>query len=377
MNEREHAEVGSSSAKGYLGCAGYTRETRPKPPHPNTVQGSRCHDCLETGDYSQLEDDIELTMVQFCTEYYEQFAPYTKVVQEEKVRVMFDEWFGYYDRLAFTDERTAHMFDWKFGYLPVEDAQVNPQGWFLAIGVFDRYPDLQDLWVHFVQPRIGRITRHKFNRAQDLERLKLLFLEAKGRHEDFEDAGRECIEEAEAMLIPTYENCKYCGFKARCPALITKAVRTYAALPERKKTKLVVPTKADAKVVENPAALSRMRDLADVLEEWAADTKWHTQQARTEKGIDIPGYTLVSRRGTTKIISPVHVMQAALEAGVTHEEIIACTDMRFAQIKQAVGRKAPKGKRSAAIRDFEERLLNESFIEEGSPSSYLKREETK
>jgi hypothetical protein len=367
---REHAEVGSSSAKGFLSCVDYCREQRPKPPHPVTVEGSLLHDALEERRYDHL-DSFQLNLVNFCRDYYSRFGPYIREEQENRVYVLNEDWFGYFDRLAFKTEELAHMFDWKFGYVPVQDAEFNPQGWFLAIGVFDAYPKLQDLWVHFPQPRIGEIGRHKFNRKRDLPRLKQVFMSAIAERERYKRLG-----EPKEMLRPSFENCQYCGNKWKCQAILDTVQDTYRNLSEERKTKIQVPPDLDAKQVNDPAQLSAMRDLVTIQKEWADDANWHITQKRLNEGIEVPGYKMVDKRGVTTVLNVQAAWDLARKMGVPEEEIKACTSLSYSKLKKKVAEYAPDRLGTKAQKLFESDLLDVDAIKIGPDSVYLKREVT-
>lgn len=367
---REHAEVGSSSAKGYLSCPAYCREKRPKPPHPVTVEGSLLHDALEEREYGHL-DEFQLNLVGFCNDYYEKFGPYVREEQENRVYVLFEDWFGYYDRLAFKSEKLAHMFDWKFGYVPVQDAEFNPQGWFLAIGIFDRYPELQTLWVHFPQPRIGEIGRHKFTRKKDLPRLKQVFMSAKAERERYAELG-----EPKEMLKPSFENCQYCGNKWKCQAILDTVQETYRGLSEERKTKIQVPPDLDAKQVNDPLHLSAMRDLVTIQKEWADDANWHITQKRLVDGIEVPGYKMVDKRGNTTVLNVDAVWALARKMGVPEDEIKACASISYSKLKKKIAEHAPNRQGTAQQKIFESTLLDVDAIKIAADSVYLKREIT-
>ena len=370
---REHAEVGSSSAKGYLGCVGFKREKRPKPPHPNTVAGSRCHDALEEYNWKDLEDPIERDLCDFADAYYEKCGPYTEELQENRVYVLFDDWFGYFDRLGFKGKKVAHLFDWKFGYVPVQDAETNPQGWFFVIGVFDKYPELEHLWVHFIQPRIGEISRHKFTRKDDLPRVKAVFMSAKAEHEAFDAKGGH-EGDTQDMLKPSFESCQYCGSRMECKAIRQIVQTTYRNLDESRKTEIVVPSDLDTKSIDDPNTLSQIRDLTVINEEWAKDAKWHITQKRLEDGVEIPGYKIVEKKGMTKVLDTQAVWDEATILGVPEDEIRECVTLSFSKVKKLVAKHAPNRQGSATAKQFECDMIDRDAIEVGPDSPYLKRE---
>lgn len=64
------------------------------------------------------------------------------ILKELKLSILNGLTFGTADLVMVKGDR-AIIGDAKFGWNPVEDAEVNLQGWAYAIGVFEKYPEVQ------------------------------------------------------------------------------------------------------------------------------------------------------------------------------------------------------------------------------------------
>lgn len=366
---RDHAEVGSSSIKYVAGCPGWTRDKRPRDPHPVTASGTRCHVALETGDYSGLQDDIEVSLVKLAEEYLRTigYDSWHRRIIEERVYVIDEKQFGYFDLLGLVDPREllGHLVDYKFGWNAVEDAENNWQAWFLVVGIWDRWTTIQDIWVHFPMPRVGKVTRHKFNRARDYARLKtnlLAVIERKRAYIATQDP---------SMLRPSFEHCQYCGSKATCPAMILLAQNLAHT---KDQTPLVVPDNVRADEVNDGDTLGRLRDLSEILADWADSTKFHAQQKRLDEGIEVTGWKVVEKSNPRRITDNRTTFRIALEYGITPEEFALCSDVKVGKLEDFIKSKFGRGEKTKKVAEFIERLKNEDAIEIPEKTPYLKRE---
>jgi hypothetical protein len=368
-NLRDHAEVGSSSIKYIAGCPGWTRDKRPKPPHPVTESGTRCHIALETGDYSGLQDEIEVNLVKMAEEHLRSigYDRWHKRIIEERVYVLGEENFGYFDLLGILDalSRFAHLVDYKFGWNPVDDAADNWQAWFLVVGIFDRWTSLKTIWVDFPMPRVGKVTRAKFTRKDDYDRLKTALFAVTERRRQYRET------QDATMLRPSFEHCQYCGAKATCPVLIHLADNLAA---RKEQTPLVVPDIVRADEVNDGDTLGQLRDLSEILADWADATKFHATQKRLDEGIEVKGWKVVEKSNARSITDNVSTYRIAREEGITPEEFALCSEIKVGKLEDFIGSKAPRGEKKKRIAAFLEKLIEADAIKIPEKTSYLKRE---
>ena len=182
------------------------------------------------------------------------------------------------------------LVDFKFGVGEIDDADMNIQGQAYLLGVMDKFPELQTATVHFLIPRRDEVLTHDYTRA-DMEdiRLRINMIVEKAE-----------LENAEA--IPNTEGCRYCKHKLSCPALSDKMLplaKKYSASVEDFEMSLwgnYSPEKVD-----DPIVLSKMLNVAQVVDKWQAAAKKQALKLAVEEGAEIPGYDLHYRNASMGI----------------------------------------------------------------------------
>jgi len=197
--------------------------------------------------------------------------------------------FGTVDRVIIKGDH-VDLVDFKFGVGEIDDADMNIQGQAYLLGVMDKFPELQTATVHFLIPRRDEVLTHDYTRA-DMEdiRLRINMIVEKAE-----------LENAEA--IPNTEGCRYCKHKLSCPALSDKMLplaKKYSASVEDFEMSLwgnYSPEKVD-----DPMVLSKMLNVAQVVDKWQAAAKKQALKLAVEEGAEIPGYDLHYRNASMGI----------------------------------------------------------------------------
>src|SRR5690606_26064430 len=178
--ERLHAEHSPSSLKFKEICPGFENEPDDERFRDLADEGSRMHEAAETGDMSKLTIE-QRHFVQNVLDYVERATlGATKTIKEQRLYhadpLLREKSHGTPDRLDFMSEDFVHLIDYKFGRRPVDHARDNIQGWAYVLAVFDTYPEVQFVHVHFLAPRLADgFTNHVFERtdyARLFERVK-------------------------------------------------------------------------------------------------------------------------------------------------------------------------------------------------------------
>lgn len=358
---RKHAKHSPSQLANLEICPGWKPQTGKKP-HPVTESGTRCHEAFEHPELIDDLDDHEHESVQWCLAYVASVIPDRtdwEFQHEIKLETHEPTCYGYGDLLAVNGE-TAHYFDPKFGWNKQAGAEINPQGQAYVVGTFRKYPSVDRVWVHFLYPNKGTISRHEYTRKDDLAMLELrisaIIAEAKSR-------------KAERRFDQS--NCLYCGNKVGCPVLAEEAlVIRNAVVSAQGNTPLTV---FDPHYIEAPDMMARALELASILAEWAQDVRNAATAFRVEKGIEIPGYDLKFRRGRQSVERPEDVIREARSYGVTQEELDAACDIRLTAVCDAIKSHAPRGEKGKSVDAFKSQLLLSGAIREGQESAYLQR----
>jgi hypothetical protein len=97
---------------------------------------------------------------------------------------------------------------------------------------------------------------------------------------------------------PSYDLCLYCGRKANCPKLIDFALvvnKKRDSYPELLLSKRMPLTVEECN--NDPEVISALKDMANVMEEWATEVQKHALQWSIDNAMDLPGYELKEKRG--------------------------------------------------------------------------------
>jgi hypothetical protein len=210
---------------------------------------------------------------------------------------------GTADLVAIGDN-VVHIVDWKFGRGDVEDAQDNLQLAAYAIMASLRWPDVEQVVVHVVQPFMRRHDQYAHTR------------------ETIQAAAQQIAEirmraEAVTTLTPGHPQCDWCPGRANCPAL-AETTAMVASTPE---TAILAAT---AQALANYADAARLaRKCADAID---AELK-----RRLQSGETIPGYVLQSR--TTRELTSIG--EAFKRLGIPAPQFLECCKASITKLTEA------------------------------------------
>ena len=109
------------------------------------------------------------------------------------------------------DEKIGSLIDLKFGSYEVTPAGVNPQIWAYVIGVFQKFPSLEQLFALIAQPvfGIGNFDQQAVFKRSDLPNLI-------ARIKQIEDNAEKADSANFSEYHPSTSDCRYCN-KMQCP----------------------------------------------------------------------------------------------------------------------------------------------------------------
>ena len=327
-------------------------------------EGTMLHSAVEMGNISLCEDDDQEFLVTRCIEYQDelvkQYNPEKVVVAHEQHVVIEDLTRGTFDLLIYDDGPKADLLDWKFGRLPVTEAEKNVQVQAYVLGVFLK-PELthiQEVTAHLVCPRQDEVTTAVYLREKkDLlyERINAIILSV------MDEEKSERLNE---------KGCRMCGRKAKCQAMTSTALTVASNL------NLPLPVEFEPGKLVRPEDRSKAQVLSYILEDWAKQVRQFNLSAALEDGEEIPGFEIRSRKGNSKVTETANAIAAICENhGLPQERVAqACTlslpkvvDELYAYYDQK-GDKKPK----KALRDQVKAELEE-YIREGIGITFLQR----
>ena len=256
------------------------------------------------------------------------------------------------------------IVDYKYGRVEVDDANENIQGQAYLLGVMDKFPKLQTATVHFILPRRDEILTHSYKR-EDMEdiRLRINLIVEKAELENRE-------------AIPNSEGCRYCKHKLSCPALSDKLLPLAKKYSESVTDfEMTLWGNYSPEKVEDPMVLSRMLNVAAVVDKWQAAAKKQALKLAVEEGEEIPGYNLHYRNATAKIENGQEAYDAISDL-LTPDEFMDACNVSVSKLAKAYEEKLPRGEKKTARGAIEARLEDSEILpaeEDRERSPYLRK----
>lgn len=321
--------------------------------NPAAEEGTMLHAALERDDFSGLNEEQEF-VCGLCRDFREGEVSTMEspvIYKELSLSICGGLTRGTADFVA-VDSSRAILMDWKFGRSEVEPARTNAQGCAYALGVFERFPEVQTLELHFVQPRTESISSHTFRRS-DMQKMALRIMTIIRR------ANARNKEEHPGM------HCRYCRKQARCVALRNLALpiaSQYADFPEE----------LHASNISDPRMMARCLDCAKILKEWADAVNFHAADMAAN-GIEIPGYKLTTRAGRRTIPDALAAYGMLQDRMSLEDYLSCCGSVSIDALTDKVSAHAPRGEKQKTKDALVSDLIGEGIITQAAPTRYMKR----
>ncbi|MDF7824111.1 DUF2800 domain-containing protein [Pontiellaceae bacterium B12227] len=351
----KHAKHGPSSLKNKEICPHW--QNRPGS-SAAADEGTRMHEAAETNNLEGLNPE-QCAQVESCiTDVSRLQASISQCTRHNELRLeICGLTFGTADVVLVGSDK-AVLIDYKMGRVPVDPAEINLQGWAYALGVFDRF-DVELVDVVFLQPRCDTKSVHSFFRTKDYARMKARLSDVIQKAED-----------ENSPHNPHPENCEYCGRKAECPALASKAL----AIATSYSDELQLPDEMHPSNITDPKQMALALKLAPVLADWAQSVRKHALDM-VQDGQEIPGYGLKFRSGQRTIKDILLVWEIIQdEFDVPLNDFLPACSISVTALEKAVKSRQERGKGAAAIRRMNQLLSAEGLCVTGTEVTYLAKE---
>ena len=346
---RPHAQFSPSALKNFEACPSFRGRSGT---NPIAEAGTRIHEAIEKEDPSLLADEVERGLADWCLQFLSDrrgdkgrnanlVASHQEIFLE--MRLGDNGTFGTSDLLDIYSDGTAVMYDWKTGFGAVEDAEYNTQVQAYTLGVFQKFPKINELAFYLVLPRRQEISYATYKRS-DIDRIKLRLSTIIARAKLAEEYN------------PTEGVCDYCSKQGSCKALASKA--------------LVIGQKSGFDVPQSvsldgtPQDRAKLLKLANLLAGWCEETKKELLRQALEEGAEIPGFRLDQRRTPRTIENPLIGYEAVKSQVSVEEFLMACTRVSVPTLEKFVSERAPKGKKSEAKQHLEDLLRDGGALRE-------------
>ena len=259
--------------------------------------------------------------------------------------------FGTADEIIlFKDRELARLVDYKFGYLAVEPADINPQSLAYAIGLIQKYDWVNIVEIYFVCPRRNEVLTHTFTKHEIeglRERIKLILDRATAEDKQYN---------------PTTEGCRFCGERLVCPALSDKLLpiaKKYAEKADEFEVSLL--DKMDPALIDDPATIGKMKIVGMVMDRWVSAVNARALELATDEGWEIPGFDLKYRAPSVKIEDP-QVAFDSVSGLMTTEEFTEACKVSLPALAKVMSKKLPRGEKKGARNMVELALLKGGAI---------------
>lgn len=363
-SERAHSKISPSRLKSLELCPGFLDDPN-REVHAITLQGTKCHEALDSGVFNGLTEE-ETQWVKMCYEYTAELGlGCSGGFNEVRLEILDGIW-GFADKVMLAGT-AAHLVDYKFGANSQEDVATNPAAQAYVLGMFQKWPDLDTIHVHYLYPRREEISKHTYTRKDvPMIRLRIQTIVDRVR---LANAAMSLPEQSE-QLTPIPDNCQWCARKATCSALHRMVLPLATRYAGRHDISLVEP---DFSMVKSPEQWAALLPYAPVLEQMSDSIKRHALEFREQTGQEIPGYELRSRQGKKKIINADVAYKVASEFGVTHDQFMRCVDVSAKQLTDVVKENASRGDKAKVAGAMESSLRDAGVLESGGETFFLAR----
>lgn len=313
------------------------------------------HEAMERDDFSALNEE-QAFLCGLCRDFRDgELAKLTDpaVYRELRLSIAGGLTSGTADFVAVAGTH-ALLMDWKFGRGSVEPASTNAQGCAYSLGVFERFPQVETLDLHFVQPRTETISSHTYTRRDCtlmLIRIQTIIRRANARNKE-EHPGLQC---------------QYCRKQATCASLRNLALPIASRYAE-----LEIPEELHASNISDPRLMARCLDCAKVLKEWCDAVNYHAVDMAAN-GVEIPGYKLGTRAGR-RTIPDALAAYALLSGRISLEDFLSCCgSVSLDKLSDTLSASAPRGEKQKTKEALLSALTEGGILTQAAPTKYLKR----
>ena len=343
--DRGHAEFSPSSLKYVAKCAAYKGRSGTS---EAAERGTRIHEALEVFDPSSLHDEEELDIYNDIVKMEKDFMSNFVGVAEEYNEIQVDvaltgtSTFGTCDRfLILEGGETAVMADYKTGISVIDPPESNWQSKAYVVGAFQLFPDVKQIDFVFYVPLHDACLHSTFHRS-DLDQLvkELSHVIKEGeRVRPKWDSGTPAFDD----FTPS-DNCRFCAYEDRCPALGHMAVDIKNKLTDSL-------SDIDPNAFDDLEHLPKLLRIAKVVESWAKTVKEKGRKHMLD-GEQIEGFKLRSM-GQAKTCSDTEtLMKVAEQHGVSPEEALSVASLSLSKLAGLVVEGLPREEKAEKKQNF-------------------------
>lgn len=259
--------------------------------------------------------------------------------------------FGTCDRLTVYDGEKAVLGDYKTGISQIDHPSVNYQAKAYTLGVFQKFPSIEEVTFVFYIPLYNDTPHHTFTR-EDIPALRkelstVIALATGTRH--YWEGGSPPT----SNLNPT-QNCRFCRHEEHCPALVGLVTEVAKKVGDQF-------TDVDFDDTESPEQVEMLFDLAKVVEKWAATYKKRAVELAKE-GMSFPGLKLKSMGASSRISDVEGFVEVAAQFGLSDKDLLNLASFPLGKVAKAVSDGAKSKEKTATRTEFLDLLEEKSIV---------------
>ena len=224
----------------------------------------------------------------------------------------------------------AIIQDFKFGWVPVKHASKNLQGMNYALGVFQKFTQLDSVGVEFDQPKLNWFSTTSYKRIQMSEMFQRCS-DVIGRAEFVQ----EHPSEAQSFLKPG-NYCQYCALSGSCSVL-----SNHRALAATRMNDLPAPVTFKGLQITTPDQIALARYWVDLIESGVKEIKQRAVEIAEANGGEISctlpngeviTYAMAEKNADRSLSSPLEVSEA-LKEFLTVEEVLGAAELAIGKLE--------------------------------------------
>lgn len=358
--EKLHAEHGPSSLKYKEICPSWrNRDTK----NWASEKGDRIHEAMEFDDPSKCANDDERSIYESLQGYVAQITKGKQVVRDHReVKVDINlgagrSTFGTCDRFIVYANDVADAIDYKTGFGAIDDAEINIQGQAYVLGLFQKFPHINEITMYFLVPARDEASMHTYKRS-DMGDIKLRV--------------STVIERAESggVFNPQAGVCDYCGNQARCTALAEKAL----LIAKRYDTEgLPIPESVRGSDQDDPAKIADLLTLVPIIESWASGVRKRATEVAVDQGVELPGFKVVEMTKPRTITSALGAYEAVKDSVELRDFLTAVDKVSVTKLEDIFAQKAARGTKAKSRAALEGKLRDLGVLQDEGVTYQLRK----
>lgn len=270
---------------------------------------------------------------------------------------------GYVDRALINwNRKRAVLLDWKFGAWAVEEAQTNLQAIAYTLGIFKKYPTLEEVKFFFKLPQLDLVTEATFTRAQ----IPNLYLRVQTVVERARVAREKVRGDDFLFATPRVPACNFCANLGRCPKVAEFACKVGAKFHP-----LEIPSDITPTGLKSPEDTTLGLRLSQVMAVWAKAFRAQVTERVIGKGDEPPPGFKIMTRADREIVDTKKFRDVTLKY-VTSDELMALATYTFGNVEDKIKEAAPRGTKKQTLEEYQQALFKSGAVKKGESYSFLK-----